>query len=200
MAKFDPFEAPQYSRAQCEQIFGANANGAVAQRLFFENAEMYADIKRESIRIGLLGPGSIVEKPAPYQPVVKTPVESHSDSDLEVISRPGHDYESVKVLWTATATGAKRNIGRLAVESPAEYKSLKRAAQIHGLLPRDPSDAQAATQEPRREGFRLSDSMARKANLPLGTHVSAEQFAKISETLTERANADAAKSEEEVVS
>jgi|HubBroStandDraft_2_1064218.scaffolds.fasta_scaffold75316_4 hypothetical protein len=202
MAKFNPFEKEKYSREQVETIFGAKANGAVAQRLRTENAEMYADVKREAIRIGLLGPGSVVETPAPY--VKPGPVElSISFTDAEILARPDHDEKSLRELFAGKATTGK-NIGKIATDAPSLYASLRRAAQLRGILPRDPGEAAATQQEPRQAGFRLSDNLARLAHLPLGVHVTAEQFAKISENLTHATNAAkreaAAKSETEVVS
>jgi hypothetical protein len=188
MAKFNPFtNTPAFTREQVSLLFGPNSNSQVANETAIKNPELYSSVKAEAVRLGLLSPGSVLEKPAPY---VKTPTQPAATSldDATLLSLPGHDEQSLRDLFQGSrdkhAIRNGNNAGNLKIGNPQKYAAARRAAQLRGII-HDSNKSSTQEPQPSSGAFRLADSMADKCQLPRGTFMSADDYGKLVISLNE---------------
>lgn len=188
---FTPFPQRQFTKQQVEALFGPKSDAKLAQKTKTENPNLYSAVRQQAILDGLAAP-----IPTPYAAWRMPRDRKFTDREIEVRSKHS-EQECREMFGKSGDTGGVKNVGKLYAENPAAYLELREAAVSYGIIPESqPRPVNHTTPKPATEppqGFVLSDAIADKINLPRGTRVTTEQFAKITTILNEPVNSDGPK-------
>lgn len=187
---YNPFKPREFSKAQVEQVIGPKSDARLAQKIKQENPNLYAALRRQAEVDGLAAP-----IPQPYS-AWRMP-KDRVFSDAEIIARSKYSEQDCRNIFCKSGvTGGVNNAGNLFKNDPQKYNEMRQAAVSYGLIPETQPAPIVHTDKPVRqepEGFVLSDAIADKINLPRGTRVTTEQFAKITTILNEPVTSDETK-------
>ena len=198
MSDWNPIEAKRtkYTKAELSDLFKGKGSGAVLMELKRENPALYQDMRAQAMVHNIIGPSAFLPAApnTPYQP----PTRRYTDREL--LLRGRYSEQRCRELF---ASGDSREAQKLHENDPDEYAAAKDAAISFGLLPpRTTPYIPAPKPAPVEPGFmKLSEDMARDANLPAGALVTIEQFAELAiQAIQRRAKAreEANKSTDEV--
>jgi|GEM_PF-6290356 len=183
---FNPFPQRQYPKSQTEALFGKKSDAKLAQKTRIENPALYESIRKQAVADGLVS-----ERPVPYS-AWRMPSE-RKFSDAEIAARAKYSKAECQELFGKSGqAGGTNNAGNLFKNDPAKYQAMRTAAVSYNLIPESQPAPKIHADKPATEpeGFVLSDAIADKINLPHGTRVTTEQFAKITTILNPVSNAD----------
>jgi hypothetical protein len=138
------------------------------------------DLARElAVSQGYVGPTARTKRNLPLQQAADKH-KPHEFTELEVRARMMYDDETcARYFKQSGSIGTKDNLGNLAKNNPEAYRMLRISAISRGYrLPELRPVVQK--QEPQGDGkFVLNAELARRASLPEGTKVDADQYAMI---------------------
>ncbi|HEV2616378.1 MAG TPA: hypothetical protein VGU63_07190 [Candidatus Acidoferrales bacterium] len=174
MSEFNPFgNTPKHSRERVSRIFGKGSSGKLAQETKMQNPALYAELRQAAVFYGLL-----CEVPmSPLEKLLR-PKERVFSAD-EIRCRIRFSEAEVKALYGKGGNdlGAE-NLNDIAQKDPQRYEDLRCAARSYGFAlserqTQGTAKPHAAAEDNR---FLLSDELALKANLPVGTRVTSSEL------------------------
>lgn len=179
------FPPRQHSKADVERVFGKNADGNLATRLYRENRAYYESLRQQAVADGLQQERGVASPVARMVLNHQAEVESEQNrvyGDEELRARAQFSPERCKELLNRTGNeGNADNLSNLKANDPTAYRAFKVAAYSYGLTATAPAPEVAPKQPELDTRVAISDSLADTFNLPRGTRVPGEHLSRLIE-------------------
>jgi hypothetical protein len=174
-----------FSMDEILSLFKSKDGARLCQQLMKEDPNGYREAQRQGREMGILGAGLRKYDQTP----VANPNGPRVFSDAELSARQIFDEQTCRDYFKQGWSGTVSNtLAKLAKDRPEEYQILKLAAVSYDFL--DPSSIRPTPPTKPLEPTVpvksvLADDLARRANLPIGTMVTVDEFARINRNILE---------------
>ena len=151
-----------------------------------QDPALYSTLRRGAVSIGLLAAESGYKTPGLRITHRAQTETQHSDEDLRLMVQfPKSECER---YFAKKSTGTTDNLGRLRVEDPSKYESLRNASILHNVISGElrHSTPTAAVVKPADDGRIEVGELGKLANLPADYRATHSQYLDLQEADTRR--------------